>query len=246
MEGAASTPEGVPTNKDIYNITVKTDMMTVLNFARRRTKIENFCEICAVVKHFWLRLHLIVRIAEEASGGGRSSLEELAAKCSGSDSAAQRQLFDALAPKMLSVCLRYAGDRMVAEDLLQDGFVTLFTHLDSYTGSGSFEGWARKIFVNTALMYLRKKDALKGSEDIAEARSLASGDSSAVEKIGYKELMKLIASLPADARTVFNMYVIEGYSHKEIAEALGITEATSRSKLQRARIRLQEMIVENG
>lgn len=191
-------------------------------------------------------MHLIIRIAEDASGGGSSTLEELAGRCVDGDAAAERRLFDILAPKMLSVCLRYSGDRMVAEDLLQDGFVTLFTHLDSYTGSGSFEGWARKIFVNTALMYLRKKDALKDTDDIAEARSLSSGDSSAVEKIGYKELMKLIASLPADYRTVFNMYEVEGYSHKEIAEALGMTEATSRSKLQRARIRLQEMIERNG
>lgn len=198
------------------------------------------------MKHFWLRLHLIVRIAEDASGGGPSSLEELASKCVDGDAAAERRLFDALAPKMLSVCLRYTGDRMVAEDLLQDGFVTLFTHLDSYTGTGSFEGWARKIFVNTALMYLRKKDALKDTEDIAEARALSSGSASAVEHIGYKELMKMISSLPADYRTIFNMFVIEGYSHKEIAEALGMTEATSRSKLQRARIRLQEMIEKNG
>lgn len=191
-------------------------------------------------------MHLIIRFAEDASAGGSSTLEELAGKCVDGDAAAERRLFDILAPRMLSVCLRYTGDRMVAEDLLQDGFVTLFTHLDSYTGSGSFEGWARKIFVNTALMYLRKKDALKDTDDIAEARSLSSGDSSAVEKISYKELMKMIASLPADYRTVFNMYVVEGYSHKEIAEALGMTEATSRSKLQRARIRLQEMIAENG
>jgi RNA polymerase sigma-70 factor (ECF subfamily) len=91
-------------------------------------------------------------------------------------------------------------------------------------------------------MHLRKTDALKLSDDIEEARKLFTEEATPVQKMGYRELMALIARLPADARTVFNMYVIEGYSHKEIAETLGVNEATSRSKLQRARIRLQEMI----
>jgi RNA polymerase sigma-70 factor (ECF subfamily) len=91
-------------------------------------------------------------------------------------------------------------------------------------------------------MYLRRTDALKLSDDISEARSLSSTEATPVQELGYKELMRLISSLPPDARTVFNMYVIEGYSHKEIADELGISEATSRSKLQRARLRLQEMI----
>ena len=160
------------------------------------------------------------------------------------DRAAQKAIFDALAPKMMAVCLRYTGDRESAEDVLQDGFVTLFSKLESYTGDGSFEGWARKIFVNTALMHLRRNDVLEQSEDISEARSLFTEEATPLQKMGYKELMRLIESLPADARTVFNMYVIEGYSHKEIAEELGCTEATSRSKLQRARLKLQEMINE--
>ena len=153
-------------------------------------------------------------------------------------------MFDALAPKMKAVCLRYAGDEETAEDILQDGFVTLFSKIDSYSGVGSFEGWARKIFVNTALMFLRKTDALRLSDDISEARSLSDPEPGAIQNIGYKELLRLIAQRHPDARTVFNMYVVEGYSHKEIAESLGCTEATSRSKLQRARLRLQEMINE--
>ena len=142
----------------------------------------------------------------------------------------------------MALCLRYMGSREDAEDVLQEGFINLFGKLDSYSGSGSFEGWARKIFVNTALMQLRKTDALGLSDDISEARSLTSGEASAVQQIGYKELMRMVRALPADARTVFNMYVLEGYSHKEIAQELGCTEATSRSKLNRARARLQEMI----
>lgn len=144
----------------------------------------------------------------------------------------------------MAACLRYVGDRETAEDLLQEGFITLFSKLDSYSGTGSFEGWARKIFVNTALMHLRKTDALKLSDDISEARSLSDEMPLPDRQLGYRQLLKLIASLPADARTVFNMYVVEGYSHKEIAEALGCTEATSRSKLQRARLRLQQLILQ--
>ncbi|MBQ9411399.1 MAG: sigma-70 family RNA polymerase sigma factor [Bacteroidales bacterium] len=144
---------------------------------------------------------------------------------------------------MMAVCLRYMGNREDAEDVLQEGFVTLFTKLESYNGSGSFEGWARKIFVNTALMHLRKNDVLEDSNDIEEARSLHTEEATPLEKIGYRELMELISSLPQDARIVFNMYVVEGYSHKEIAATLGCTEATSRSKLQRARLQLQEMIM---
>ena len=194
------------------------------------------------MKRFTSKLHLILWAGDEESLGGRRPLEELAAACKDGNRDAQKRLFDRLAPKMMAVCLRYMGNREDAEDVLQEGFVTLFTKMDSYNGSGSFEGWARKIFVNTALMHLRKTDILGGSEDIQEARSLSTEEATPLQKMGYNELMKLISSLPPDARTVFNMYVVEGYSHKEIAAALGCTEATSRSKLQRARLQLQEMI----
>ena len=171
-----------------------------------------------------------------------SFLERLAAACQEGDRRAQKQLFDALSPKMMALCLRYMGNREEAEDVLQEGFITLFTKIDSYQGAGSFEGWARRIFVNTALMHLRRTDALGLSDDIEEARGVFTPEATPVQKMGYSELMRMISTLPADARTVFNMYVVEGYSHKEIAKELGCTEATSRSKLQRARLRLQEMI----
>ena len=158
------------------------------------------------------------------------------------DSGAQKGLYDLLAPKMYAVCLRYMGDRMTAEDVLQDGFVTLFAKLDSFSGIGSFEGWARKIFVNTALMCLRKSNVLKETGDIEEAREVIGDQVSAIEDIGYTELMNLVGELPPGFRTVFNMYVVEGYSHKEIGEALGISENTSRSQLQRARALLQSKI----
>ncbi|MCQ2182319.1 MAG: sigma-70 family RNA polymerase sigma factor [Bacteroidales bacterium] len=160
------------------------------------------------------------------------------------DRHSQKAIYDMLSGKMYAVCLRYMGDREAAADVLQDGFVTLFTKLDSYSGEGSFEGWARRIFVNTALMCLRKKDALKDSEDVDAAWDVTSDDPSAIEKIGYKDLLKMVGELPPGFRTVFNMYVIEGYSHKEISEELGVSETTSRSQLQRARTLLQARIKE--
>jgi RNA polymerase sigma-70 factor (ECF subfamily) len=176
--------------------------------------------------------HLNTREAEWIEGARRG------------DRRSQKAIYDLLSAKMFAVCLRYMGERDAAEDILQDGFVTLFSKLDSYSGEGSFEGWARKIFVNTALMSLRKKDALKNSEDVDAAWNITSDDPNAIQKIGYNDLMKMIAALPPGFRTVFNMYVVEGYSHKEIAEALGISETTSRSQLQRARVLLQSKIKE--
>lgn len=195
------------------------------------------------MKRFWVKLHLITWARDEESLGGCRPPEELAAACKDGDRKAQKELFNALAPKMMAVCLRYMGNREEAEDVLQEGFITLFTKLESYSGTGSFEGWVRKIFVNTALMHLRKINVLGASDDIEEARSLSSGEATPLQKMGYRELTDMIARLQPDARTVFNMYVVEGYSHKEIAAALGCSEATSRSKLQRARLQLQEMIM---
>lgn len=169
---------------------------------------------------------------------------QLIEACRKGDRAAQRALYDRLAPRMFPVCIRYIGDRSLAEDTLQDGFVTLFTRLDSYKGEGSFEGWARRIFVTTALMSLRKKDALKVSDELEVARGIPTELATQVENLGYKELMELITGLPAGFRTVFNMYAIEGYSHKEIGETLGISEVTSRSQFSRARALLQSKIRE--
>ena len=160
------------------------------------------------------------------------------------DREAQRVLYDRLASRMFPVCIRYIGDRTQAEDVLQEGFITLFTKLKDYKGEGSFEGWARRIFVTTALMSLRKKDALKMSEDLDALRGMKAETTSQIQNIGYKELMELVMSLPPGFRTVFNMYAIEGYSHKEIAETLGITETTSRTQFSRARIWLQNRIQE--
>ena len=173
----------------------------------------------------------------------KNGIINLVESCKRGDRGSQKSLYDRLASRMFAVCLRYSGgDRQMAEDLLQDGFVTLFSKLDSFKGEGAFEGWARKIFVNTALMELRRKDALKLSDDLEEAKGMMTELPSQTEDIGYQELMELLSRMPAGFRTVFNMYVVEGYSHKEISEALGISEVTSRSQLARARLWLQEKI----
>ena len=169
---------------------------------------------------------------------------ELIRSCIEGDRKSQKALYDRLAPRMFPVCIRYIGDRDQAQDVLQEGFITLFGKLKAYKGEGSFEGWARRVFITTALMALRKKDALKMSEELDTARGMKAETVSQTQQIGYKELMKLITSLPTGFRTVFNLYSIEGYSHKEIAEMLGISETTSRTQLSRARIWLQKKIKE--
>lgn len=165
-------------------------------------------------------------------------------QCKKGDRASQKVLYERLAPRMFPLCIRYIGDRIMAEDILQEGFITLFTRLDSYKGEGSFEGWARKIFVTTALMSLRKKDALKMSDDLETVRGMKTDITSQIQNIGYRELMKMVMTLPPGFRTVFNLYAIEGFSHKEIGEMLGISETTSRTQLSRARVWLQNKIKE--
>ena len=169
---------------------------------------------------------------------------KLIKSCREGDRAAQKVLYERLAPRMFPVCIRYIGDRELAQDVLQEGFITLFTRLDAFKGEGSFEGWARKIFITTALMELRRKDALKMSDELDVVRGMKTDTVSQLQKIGYKELMSLIATLPAGFRTVFNLYAVEGFTHKDISEMLGISETTSRTQLSRARAWLQNKIKE--
>jgi RNA polymerase sigma-70 factor (ECF subfamily) len=170
------------------------------------------------------------------------SEHDLIAACAKGSVVAQRQLYDRYAGKMLSVCLRYAGTRELAEDLLHDGFIQLFHKIKTYRGEGSFEGWMRKLFASTALEHLRKKDVLRRYEDYTA--SIPAADYSVFEKISADELMEKITALPAGYRAVFNLYAIEGYAHQEIAALLHISEGASRSQYARARSCLQKMIKE--
>lgn len=170
--------------------------------------------------------------------------QRLIAGCMKGESWAQKRVYDLYASAMLGVCIRYVENRETARDILQDGFIKIFTKVHTYSGMGSFAGWIRRIFVTTSLEYLRQNDALKHSEDI-EAYNYLIGDidASILDNISASDLISCISKLPAGYRTVFNMYAIEGYSHAEIATILEISENTSRSQFMRARKLLQKMVL---
>ena len=168
--------------------------------------------------------------------------DELVKNCLAKNPAAQKLLFERFKGKMMGVCLRYAGRSEEADDMLQNGFIRIFEKLDTFRGSGSLEGWIRKIVVNEALTYLRKNKAMQMNIDIDDAKYKIPGSSHVGESMNEKDLLKIIQQLPAGFRTVFNMYAIEGYSHKEIAEELGISEGTSKSQYSRAKTHLQNIL----
>jgi len=173
---------------------------------------------------------------------GNIEERELIDGCVNGERNAQRRLYEKFSPRMLAVCIRYVGDRETAKDVLQDAFIILFNKIGTYKGDGSFEGWVRKIFVNTALMHIRKNDVLKFSEEIEAVNGNDLVDSNILEKLESKDIMKLISEMPYGFRTVFNLYIFEGYSHQEIAKALNISEGSSRSQLSRSRVWLRDKI----
>ncbi|MDR2042232.1 MAG: sigma-70 family RNA polymerase sigma factor [Tannerella sp.] len=170
--------------------------------------------------------------------------QQLIDGCKKGNRRAQKELYDAYSRKMMGVCLRYVNDRETARDLLQDGFVKVFTAMDTYTGTGSFEGWMRKIFVNCALEYLRKSDVLRDSIGLDRTMETPDVEYSVIADMSARELMDRVGELPSGFRTVFNLFAIEGFSHREISEMLGITESTSRSQYSRAKQLLQRKIKE--
>ncbi|PHR30341.1 MAG: RNA polymerase subunit sigma-70 [Fluviicola sp.] len=169
----------------------------------------------------------------------------LATKCIEGDQRAQRKLFDMYAPKMMGVCLRYMKDHAQAEDVLQDGFVKVFTKLEKYSGDGSLEGWVRRIMVNTALDHLRKTNKFNANISMDEVGYKVESDTDVLASLMEEDLLKLIQEMPTGYKTVFNMFAIEGYSHKEIGERLGVSENTSKSQYSRAkaylRIKVEEL-----
>lgn len=170
--------------------------------------------------------------------------EELIDKCLKGDSRAQKALFDKFSRKMMSVCLRYIGDREKAEDVLQDGFIKVFKNLDKFKQEGSFEGWIRRTIINTSLDQLRKNKNAPIDTDISEAEYLAADNEKVLSRLRVEEIMELVQNMPTGYRTVFNLYAIEGYSHQEIADELGVTESTSKTQYRKARNYLMNIIVE--
>ncbi len=163
-------------------------------------------------------------------------------ECVKGNARAQRELFDKFAGKMLSVCLRYAKNTEQAEDVLQDGFVKVFMKLSDFKKEGSLEGWIRRIMVNTALDQIRKEVKFKGDLDIEDVGYKLENNAFIEEEMMAEDLMKLVRAMPDGYRVVFNMFAIEGYSHAEIAETLGVTENTSKSQYSRARAYLRERL----
>ncbi len=164
--------------------------------------------------------------------------------CKKRERKAQKELYEMYSRKMMGVCLRYVGDRETARDLLQEGFVRVFTSIDSYSEKGSFEGWLHKIFVNCALEYLRQSDVLREAVEYDYSVEQIVFDDLIISEISASELLRLVQELPNGLRAVFNLFAIEGYSHKEIAEMLRVTESTSRSQYVRAKQLLQRRINE--
>jgi RNA polymerase sigma-70 factor (ECF subfamily) len=153
----------------------------------------------------------------------------------------QYQLYERFAPKMYGVCLRYAGNAAEAEDILQEGFIKVFNKIGSFRSEGSFEGWVRRIFVNTAIEHFRKKTYQQPITDYEE-NTIEGKYENVLDSMAEKDIIALVQQLSPGYRTVFNLYVIEGYTHKQIAEILGISEGTSKSQLSRAKLILQDMV----
>lgn len=153
----------------------------------------------------------------------------------------QELLYKTYSPKMYGVCLRYSGNADDAQDILQEGFVKVFRNLSRFRKEGSFEGWIRRIFVNTAIEHYRRKVNMYPVTETQE-NTVEDKDWSALDRLAMKDLLEMIQELSPGYRTVFNLYVVEGYTHKDIADMLGISEGTSKSQLARAKAILQNVI----
>lgn len=155
---------------------------------------------------------------------------------------AQQKLFDKFARKMLGVCLRYTKNTEQAEDVLQDGFVKVYSKLKDFKMEGSLEGWIRRIMVNTALDQIRKNGKLLGNTNIDDVGYKIENNAFVFEGLVAEDLMKLVQAMPTGYKVVFNMFAIEGYTHFEIGKTLGISENTSKSQYSRARAYLREKL----
>ncbi|MBN2519928.1 MAG: sigma-70 family RNA polymerase sigma factor [Bacteroidales bacterium] len=172
-----------------------------------------------------------------------TDLEKIVEGCRKRNSHAQRLLYEKYAPILLGICIRYVSDRSEAEDILQDGFLKIFLNIEEYSGKGTFENWMKKIMVNTAITHYHKNFKHNQNIDIS---NINEGDFSILDasdkEISAKELLEIINSLPQGYKVVFNLFAIEGYKHREIAEMLNIDENTSKSQYARARKWIQNKL----
>lgn len=167
------------------------------------------------------------------------------ASCIAGDRKSQKELYDCFSAKMFAICLRYAKNQMDAEDILQEGFVKLYKNLDRFRGEGSFDGWVRRIFVNTAIEHIRKNKLNNSEINDTIENVVKDTEANALDNLFRKDLLKTTNGLSDGYKTVFSMYAVEGYSHKEIADQLGISESTSKSQFSRAKAILRSLIQGN-
>ena len=172
--------------------------------------------------------------------------EMLLQGCLQNDATAQQELYYRFSPKMLSVCYRYAKAREDAEDMLQEGFIKVFSQIDKYENRGSLEGWVLRIIVHTCINHLKKNKKFNDHVDLAFAGNIVIREDNIPAIIQAKQIVECIRTLPIGYRTVLNLYAIEGYSHKEIATLLDIEESTSRSQYLRAKNMLEKILLRNG
>jgi RNA polymerase sigma factor (sigma-70 family) len=172
------------------------------------------------------------------------SESDLIKGCIAGDRRMQEELYSRFSPKMYAVCLRYANNADDAQDLLQEGFIKVYRNLHRFRAEGSFEGWIRRVFVNTSIEHFRKKSTKLSMVTDREENTIEDADITAIHKLAEKDIINIIQELSPGYRTVFNLYVVEGYSHKEIGELLGISEGTSKSQLARAKGVLQKKITQ--
>ncbi|MGC3947278.1 MAG: sigma-70 family RNA polymerase sigma factor [Chryseolinea sp.] len=173
----------------------------------------------------------------------RAKEEALIHACVRKDPTAQRELYDRYSSKMYGLCYRYVKNAMEAEDILVTAFMKIFDKIQQFKHDGSFEGWIRRIVVNESLTFLRRNRALYLEADL-ELADREPDYASLSDHLEAEELLAMIQELPTGYGIVFNLYAIDGYSHKEIADQLGISENTSKSQLSRARTYLQKMLIE--
>lgn len=164
--------------------------------------------------------------------------------CLAKNPKSQKALFDTFAPTMYAICYRYAKNSDQAKDLLQEGFIKVYTKLVEFKFEGSFEGWLKRIFINHALEYIRKELRQPDMINLEDVHDLSS-DSFQFHGLDAAKILAQIQKLPTGYRTVINLFIIEGYSHKEIAELLGISENTSKTQLHKGRHMLQKMLKNN-
>lgn len=169
--------------------------------------------------------------------------QALIAGCLQNDALAQRELYTRYSPKMLSVCYRFAQNRQDAEDMLQEGFIKVFTQIQTFRNQGAFEGWIRRIIVHTCINFLKKHKKFNERIELEGAYQISAKEESIASFMQGKQVVEAIRSLPIGYRTVLNLYAIEGFSHREIGEILDIEESTSRSQFTRAKTMLESILI---